>query len=74
MDCMSERLDKHAEHIDLVERRVSADKQVTMSAMKKQMDKVLQTLQVKVKDIEARSQRINLRIVGILESTNIGNM
>ncbi|KAJ1213783.1 hypothetical protein NDU88_001414 [Pleurodeles waltl] len=76
MDRMSERLAKHGERIGMVERRASEakDKQVIMYTLQKQMDKLLQVLQVKTEDLKACLQRNNVRIVGIAESTNIDNM
>ncbi|KAJ1092805.1 hypothetical protein NDU88_005915 [Pleurodeles waltl] len=72
MDRMSEHINKHAEHLDMVERRV--DKQVIASGMQKQLEKVLTTLQAKAEDLEAHSQLNNTHIVGLAEFTNIGNM
>ncbi|KAJ1101409.1 hypothetical protein NDU88_006477 [Pleurodeles waltl] len=57
MDSMSEILVKHAEHLDIVESRVSEaeDKQVTMSTFQKNMDKLLLTLQSKTENLKARN-------------------
>ncbi|KAJ1153417.1 hypothetical protein NDU88_006177 [Pleurodeles waltl] len=71
---MSERIDKHAEHLEMVERGVSEaeDEQVTASGEQKQLEKAVTALQAKAKDLEACSNRNNLRIVGLVESINGG--
>lgn len=76
MDRMSERLDKHAEQIDMTERRVTkvAEAQSETDLIKKQMAKALMTLQDKAEDLEARSRRSNIRITDFPESTSMGNM
>ena len=76
MDRMTKRLDKHTEHLDMVERRVTEaeEEQVTTAESQRQTKKVLATLRAKTEDLEARSRRNNLRIVGLPETTNISNM
>ncbi|KAJ1148454.1 hypothetical protein NDU88_001289 [Pleurodeles waltl] len=76
MDRMSERLDKHAERLDHVENRVSTveDGQKELASSHTKFNKDLRALRLKVDDMEARSRRNNLRIVGIAESTAINNM
>ncbi|KAJ1083176.1 hypothetical protein NDU88_003336 [Pleurodeles waltl] len=73
---MLDRLEKHAVRLALVERRVSeAEEEHRMLAIvQKKVDRLLLTLQAKVEDLEARSHRNNVRIVGIAESTQIDNM
>lgn len=39
-----------------------------------QMDKILKIIAAKNEDLEARSRRINIRIIGIPESTYTGRM
>ncbi|KAJ1104878.1 hypothetical protein NDU88_002286 [Pleurodeles waltl] len=69
MDRMTERLDKHAERLDQSERRVSEveDGQTQLAATHVKLNK-------EVHDLEARSRRNNLRIVGVTEITAIDNM
>ncbi|KAJ1088147.1 hypothetical protein NDU88_001306 [Pleurodeles waltl] len=79
MDRMSNRLDKHAEHLDQVERRVSEGEvdHGTLATAQKKVDRLLLTLQAKAADLEAleaSSCRNNVHIVGIAESTEINNM
>ncbi|KAJ1136281.1 hypothetical protein NDU88_002698 [Pleurodeles waltl] len=76
MGRMNERLDKHAECIDAMEHRISdlEDDHTATSTSQSQMDKTLAAFHAKVEDLEARSHRNNLRIVGIAESTAIDNM
>ncbi|KAJ1109587.1 hypothetical protein NDU88_006947 [Pleurodeles waltl] len=73
---MAEWLEKHAERLDAMERRVSEieDKQAAASIAQKKMDKLLLTLQAKTEDLEARSRRNNLHIVGIAKMMTIDNM
>ncbi|KAJ1186183.1 hypothetical protein NDU88_002966 [Pleurodeles waltl] len=76
MDRMSDRLDGHAERLDQVERRVSEadDEHNMLATAQKKVDTLLHTLQAKAEDLEARSRRNNVRIVGIAEPTRIDNM
>ncbi|KAJ1208388.1 hypothetical protein NDU88_003774 [Pleurodeles waltl] len=76
MDRMTERLDKHAERLDQSERRVSEveDDQTELATSQVKLNKELNSLRLKVDDLEARSWRKNLRIVGVAESTAIDNM
>ncbi|KAJ1124670.1 hypothetical protein NDU88_003119 [Pleurodeles waltl] len=76
MDRMTERLDKHADRLDQSERHISEveDGQSAMAMGQAKMGKELATLRAKVDDLEARSHRNNLGIVGIAESTAIDNM
>ncbi|KAJ1101537.1 hypothetical protein NDU88_006604 [Pleurodeles waltl] len=64
MDRMTERLDQHAERLDMAEQSVSEveDEQLSMATEWTKMDKLLTTLQVKAEDLEARSRPNNLRI------------
>ncbi|KAJ1180376.1 hypothetical protein NDU88_005597 [Pleurodeles waltl] len=75
-DRMTERLDKHADHLNGVERRISKieDVQADGEVERKKMDMQLATLQARAEDFEERSRRNNLRIVGIAEGTRIENM
>ncbi|KAJ1206650.1 hypothetical protein NDU88_002052 [Pleurodeles waltl] len=76
MDRMSERIDKHTERLDHVENRVSAteDGQTELVSGQSKLSKELGLLKLKVEDMEARSRRNNIRIVGLAESTAITNM
>ncbi|KAJ1177437.1 hypothetical protein NDU88_002692 [Pleurodeles waltl] len=76
MDRMTQRLDKHVEWLDQSERRVSEveDGQAELSTGHAKLSKELGSLQTKVDDLEARSRRNNLRIVGVTESTAKDNM
>ncbi|KAJ1113038.1 hypothetical protein NDU88_001297 [Pleurodeles waltl] len=76
MDRMSERIDKHTERLDHVENRVSAteDGQTVLVSDQSKLSKELGVLKLKVEDMEARSRRNNIRIVGLAESTAITNM
>ncbi|KAJ1215016.1 hypothetical protein NDU88_002626 [Pleurodeles waltl] len=61
---------------DTSERQVSEaeDKQVIASGAQKQNEKSLTALQAKAEDLEARSHQNSREIVGLAESTNVGNM
>ncbi|KAJ1192324.1 hypothetical protein NDU88_001635 [Pleurodeles waltl] len=73
VDRMTEKLDKHAERLDQSERCISEveNSQSTMSSGQAKISKELVPLQAKGDDLEARSHRNNLRIVGVAESTAI---
>ncbi|KAJ1137577.1 hypothetical protein NDU88_003975 [Pleurodeles waltl] len=73
---MTEHLNKHAEHLDQSERRVSEveDGQTQLATSHVKLNKELNSLRLKVDDLEARSRRNNLRTVGVAESTTIDNM
>ncbi|KAJ1080953.1 hypothetical protein NDU88_001141 [Pleurodeles waltl] len=75
MDRMSERLDQHAERLDQSERRASdvEDGQTELATSQVKLNKELSTLRLKVDNLEARSRRNNLHIVGIAESTAVDN-
>ncbi|KAJ1170517.1 hypothetical protein NDU88_002392 [Pleurodeles waltl] len=70
----TERLDKQAERLDLVERHASEAKDLKVAALtnQKRVDKVLLTLQAKAADLVARPRYSNLRKLG--KSTNISNV
>ncbi|KAJ1165774.1 hypothetical protein NDU88_006191 [Pleurodeles waltl] len=73
---MLDRLDKHAERLDQVKRRVSeaeGEHGALVTAHKK-VHILLLTLQAKAEDLEARSHRNNVRTTGIAKSTRIDNM
>ncbi|KAJ1104091.1 hypothetical protein NDU88_001506 [Pleurodeles waltl] len=76
MDRMTERLDKHVEHLDQSDRRVTEveDGQMELATSQVKLNKDLSSLRLKVDDLKAHSRRNNLRIVGIAESTAIDNM
>ncbi|KAJ1090841.1 hypothetical protein NDU88_003969 [Pleurodeles waltl] len=76
MDRISERVSKHAERLDQLKRRVLEveDERVSTLEIEKQLEKGLSMLQAKAEYLEARSRCNNLHIVGLAESTNIGNM
>ncbi|KAJ1169121.1 hypothetical protein NDU88_001027 [Pleurodeles waltl] len=76
VDRMSERLNKQTERLDQVEIRVSAaeDGQTALASRQLKVNTELDTLKHKMDDLESRSCRSNLRIVGLAESTSIANM
>ncbi|KAJ1158117.1 hypothetical protein NDU88_010811 [Pleurodeles waltl] len=76
MDRMSKRLDKQTERLDQAERRMSAveDGQTALAAGQLKVNTELGTLRHKMDNLESRSRRNNLRIVGIAESTSIASM
>ncbi|KAJ1209505.1 hypothetical protein NDU88_004883 [Pleurodeles waltl] len=73
---MSERLDKHTEHLDQMEMRVSAaeDGQTALASGQLKVNTELDILNHKMDDLESRSRRNILRIMGLAESTSITNM
>ncbi|KAJ1172621.1 hypothetical protein NDU88_004465 [Pleurodeles waltl] len=73
---MSECIDKHTERLDIAERCISEieDKQVTVPATQKLMDKAMLALQSKAENLEAMSQCSSLLIVELAETMNIDNM
>lgn len=76
VDKRSERLDKHTERLDMAERRLSEaeDDQVQIDAKQKKMEKQLAGMTAKAEDLEARSCRSNISLMGISETTNMGPM
>ncbi|KAJ1208065.1 hypothetical protein NDU88_003455 [Pleurodeles waltl] len=68
MDSMSEHLDKHTEHLDMVKQSVLEDQQVTMSEVQKRLHKMVLTLQSNIEDLKARPHLNNLQIKGLEES------
>ncbi|KAJ1200649.1 hypothetical protein NDU88_004470 [Pleurodeles waltl] len=74
MDRMTECLDKHAERLDQSARRVSEveDGQTELATSQVKLNKELNSLRLKVDDLETR--RNNLHIVGVAEPTAIDNM
>ncbi|KAJ1191829.1 hypothetical protein NDU88_001144 [Pleurodeles waltl] len=76
LDYMSERLDMHAERLNQVEWRVSAaeDEQNTMAVLQKKIDRLLHVLQAKAEDLETRSDRNKVSVVGIAEYVHIDNL
>lgn len=76
MDRMGERLDKHAERLDMAERRLTEaeEAQTTINSDHERIGKVFRALQDKTEDLEARSRRCNIRLMGLPESTQTGAM
>lgn len=76
VDRMSERLDKYTECIDMAERSISEaeDTQHQLELKQTKADKTLQSLMAKTEDLEGRSRRCNLRLMGVAETTRTGNM
>lgn len=76
VDRMSERLDRHTERIDMAERRISDMEDTNTQVETKQaaMDKQLAALSAKAEDLDARSRRCNVRLMGIAETPNTGPM
>lgn len=83
MDMMNTRLDflvlkvdKHDEQLKEAKRRIS-DTEDTTSQLHQQMshmDKLLKVIASKNENLEARSRRNNIRVIGISENTNTGRM
>ncbi|KAJ1189027.1 hypothetical protein NDU88_005780 [Pleurodeles waltl] len=76
MDRMTKCMDKHGERLDQSERRVSEveDGHTELATGHAKLKKELNSLRLKVDDLEARSRRNNLHIVGVAESNAIDNM
>lgn len=76
MDKMTQRMETQEGRLDGLETRVSEveDGQSTMTSQMLKMDEVLNIIKQKNEDLEARSRRNNVRITGILKTTDIPNM
>lgn len=76
IDRMAKRLDKQAERIDMSKHRISEieEAHTTLDSEHKQLGRVLQVIQDKTEDLEARSRRCNLRLIGLPESIQTGKM
>ncbi|KAJ1141401.1 hypothetical protein NDU88_007734 [Pleurodeles waltl] len=76
LDLLTNKLEKHVGCISETEQRISHVKD-TMHAKSQQllqMDKLLKIIVNKNEDLEGRSRRNNIRIVGVPESTDTGRM
>ncbi|KAJ1211410.1 hypothetical protein NDU88_006770 [Pleurodeles waltl] len=73
MDRLKEKVDNHGNRIDQLEYHTSAldDEQHTASGKLLQIEKVLKLIHNKNEDLEARSRRNNICIVGIPESASM---
>lgn len=76
MDRMAERIDKHAERLDMSERRLTEVEEAHMelNTGHQKIESLMKALQDKTEDLEAWSRRCNLRITGLPETTQTGNM
>ncbi|KAJ1176859.1 hypothetical protein NDU88_002126 [Pleurodeles waltl] len=76
LDLLTAGLEKQSGRITDAEQRIShvADVMQKRQEQLLQMDKLLKVIALKNEDLEARSRRNNIRIVGIPESTNTGRM
>ncbi|KAJ1117869.1 hypothetical protein NDU88_006065 [Pleurodeles waltl] len=72
LGCMGEQLDCHKLHLGGAEELISSLEDNSGSVQKhlEKVEKILQTVAIKNKDSEARSQRNNLRILGRVEVTD----
>lgn len=75
VDRMTERLDKQAERLDMSERCLTEveEAHTETDQIQKQMATALMSLQDKAEDLEACSQQSNIRIMGLPETTPMGN-
>lgn len=76
LDAMGAKLETHERRLDTVEGRTSDLEDGATQSLKRleRVEKILKDVAIKNKDLEARSRRDNLRILGIPESTNKGRM
>lgn len=76
LDRVSRKVDKHESKIADLETRVSdvEDSQTTVHTNLTLIQKNLAEIKAKNEDLEGRSRRNNVRILGVPESTNIHNM
>lgn len=76
MDAVANKLEGHAQRIKEAEERLSVVEDSAAGAQTAiaQMDKLLKVIANKSEDMEARSRRNNIRLIGIPESTNTGRM
>lgn len=76
LDAVKEKVDKHETRLDVLENRLSDTHDPTAEAQTQilNMEKVLEVIRLKNEDLEARSRRNNLCILGLLESTAISKM
>ncbi|KAJ1105290.1 hypothetical protein NDU88_002698 [Pleurodeles waltl] len=65
VDRMPELIDKHAERLDTVEKRVSniEDEWATSAEAQKHLEKTISVLQAKAEELEGRFQRNNLHLI-----------
>ncbi|KAJ1152460.1 hypothetical protein NDU88_005235 [Pleurodeles waltl] len=73
---MSDCLDKHKKHLNMVKRQVYKveDEQVSTLAAQQKLDKALTVLQAMAEDLGARLRHNNIWIVELAVSTNTGKM
>lgn len=76
LDGLSHKVDAHESRIAEQERRTSdlEDTAATADTRVREMERVLKTLAAKNEDLESRSRRNNLRILGVPETTATGKM
>ncbi|KAJ1163386.1 hypothetical protein NDU88_003844 [Pleurodeles waltl] len=76
LDLLTAGLEKQSGRITEAEQLISNVEDVMQKRQEQlsQMDKLLKVIALKNEDLEARSRRNNIRIVGIPELTNTGQM
>lgn len=76
MDAIAHKLDGQEDCIKEAERHISESDDVTATRTVQltRMDKLLPVIAAKNEDLEARSRRNNIRVIGLPESTNTGRM
>lgn len=83
MDSLAERMDRISQKVECHDSKITAletrtsdieDGYTDLTKQLKDMGDVIQQVQLKNADLEARSRRNNVRITGIPESTDIPNM
>lgn len=76
MDAFVHKLEGHEERLNEAEQRISntEDRTTQLQSQVAHMDKLLKVIASKNEDLEARSRRNNICVIGIPESTNTGKM
>ncbi|XP_069470085.1 lactase/phlorizin hydrolase [Ambystoma mexicanum] len=76
VDHMQVHLDRHGERLDEAEGRLAGMEgtEATLTGEMSEVRRALKELREKQEDLESRSRRNNIRIVGLSESGNQGNM
>ncbi|KAJ1213544.1 hypothetical protein NDU88_001178 [Pleurodeles waltl] len=76
LDCIRPRVDDHDSRFEQLESRTSdlEDSRHGDREQLPQMERVLEVIRNENEDLEARSRRHNIRIIGLPESTNMGRM
>lgn len=76
MDDMGSKLQAHDRRLDLAESRISDIEDSAPMSLKRleRIEHILKDVAIKKEDLEARSRRNNLRLIGVPESTNTGRL